>query len=82
MNGWLSNWHIKHSNQVVISPYIVDLLLPDFNAIIEVDDATIKYDLKRTQFLTHSGYRVLRFRNEELRDRTAVKAKLDDFLYA
>jgi very-short-patch-repair endonuclease len=84
MNGWLSNWYIKHTNQAVIGNYIVDLLLPDFKTIIELDGIQHQtnriYNDKRTEFLKSCGYAVLRFKNIEMRDRTAVKRKLEKFL--
>jgi very-short-patch-repair endonuclease len=46
--------------------------------IIEVDgdihDQQIEHDLERSQYLTHYGYRVIRFRNED------VLQKLDTVL--
>jgi len=84
MNGWLSNWGLKHNNQVVIDKYIVDLLLPEYKTIIELDGIqhkqNLSYDTKRTFDLINLGYKLIRFDNIELRDRKAVKDKLLTFL--
>ena len=75
---------IKHHNQVVIDKYIVDLLLPKYQTIIELDgiqhEQSLSYDTKRTFDLISLGYKLIRFENVELRDRKAVKEKLIDFL--
>jgi very-short-patch-repair endonuclease len=64
----------KFRRQAAIGPYIVDFVCFPRNLIIEldgpqhVDPAAIAYDARRTAWLTIEGYRVLRFRNQQLDD--------------
>lgn len=57
---------IRH--QVVISPYIVDFLLPDHKIIIELDGDTHdpEKDKKRDRALKRKGFSVIRFSNTEI----------------
>lgn len=85
MNGWLSNWGLKHSNQCIIEPYIVDILLLEYKIVIELDgiqhSANTVYDAKRTLYLLEQGYKVIRFDNSELYNKELVKEKLFEFIY-
>ena len=61
---------VRFNRQVVIRPYICDLVARSAKLVIEIDggqhgDAT-SYDRKRTEFLEAKGYRVLRFWNNEV----------------
>jgi very-short-patch-repair endonuclease len=50
--------------------YVLDFCCPERKLVVEVDgrvhDGQIAYDLARTEWLERFGYRVLRFRNEEV----------------
>lgn len=63
-------WNCKFRRQSPIGPYIVDFLSMKLHLVIEVDgpihDTRIEYDLNRAIFLREQGYRILRFRNEEV----------------
>ena len=60
--------------QYVIDDYIVDFICREKNIIIEIDGGqhniadNITYDEKRTKFLFDSGYKVIRFWNNEIED--------------
>lgn len=64
--GW------KFRRQQPIGPYIVDFYQADAGLIIEIDGGQhneserIAYDKVRTEFLESSGYRILRFWNNEV----------------
>lgn len=55
--------------QVIISPYIVDFLLPDRMLVIEVDGTSHKhreeYDRRRTAYLQGQGLHVIRVPNSQ-----------------
>jgi very-short-patch-repair endonuclease len=77
----------KFRRQHPIHRYIVDLCCPDAKLIIELDGAIhddreqAVYDHDREEYLTMLGYRVLRFQNAEVIDRTeAVLRKILDTL--
>ncbi len=59
-------------HQHPVGPYIADFACLDAMLIVELDGTThdmpdaAAYDARRTAFLTSRGYRVLRFRNEEI----------------
>ena len=61
---------LKFKRQVPINKYVVDFLCESRKLIIEIDDASHAdkrdYDLARTQELENRGYRVIRFRNDEI----------------
>lgn len=61
----------KFRRQRPIGPYFVDFVCLERKLIIEVDgashDFTIEHDALRDARLRTSGYRVLRFRNDEIR---------------
>ncbi|MGH6871762.1 MAG: endonuclease domain-containing protein [Rhizomicrobium sp.] len=63
-------YNFRHQHP--IGPFIADFASLDGRLIIELDGAShslpgvADYDEKRTQYLETKGYRVLRFRNEEI----------------
>ncbi len=61
---------VKFSHQVVIYPYIADFVARSRKVIIEVDGDTHAddgaYDSRRTAWLEHQGYRVIRFTNADV----------------
>ncbi len=62
----------KFSRQVPIDPYIADFACREAKLVIEIDGAThetpeqLAHDAKRSAFLAEQGYRVIRFRNEDI----------------
>lgn len=64
----------RFRRQVAIGPYIVDFACFPRKLIIELDGpqhldpAVIQHDAGRDVWLTTRGYRILRFRNQELDD--------------
>jgi very-short-patch-repair endonuclease len=56
--------------QHAVGPFILDFYCPSHRLVVELDgnvhDARAEYDEARTQQLTSYGYRVLRFRNDEV----------------
>ncbi|WBH15708.1 endonuclease domain-containing protein [Sphingomonas radiodurans] len=62
----------KFRRQQRIGPYIADFVCQSARLVIEVDGDThatpeaIAHDAKRTAFLHHEGYRVLRFSNADV----------------
>jgi very-short-patch-repair endonuclease len=71
-------------SQVILGPYIVDILLPKQRVVIEVDgpshNTTRAYDAKRTEYLSGRNYRVFRISNEEVWiDLSAVVEKIMTF---
>jgi len=67
--------------QAIILGYIVDIYLPDFRLVIEVDgvkhEETKKYDTARTRHLQKTGIKVLRFTNKEIfKELTKVNIKI------
>ena len=65
---------IHFRRQHAIGPYIVDFCAPRRKLIIEVDGSQHldqeEYDAVRTAFLESQGYRVLRFWNSDVMNRT------------
>jgi very-short-patch-repair endonuclease len=61
---------VRFNRQVVIWPYICDLVARSAKLVIELDGGqhglTIAYDDARTVFLEAKGYRVLRFWNNDV----------------
>jgi very-short-patch-repair endonuclease len=79
----------KFRRQHPIHPYIADFACVDAKLIVEIDgkshdDATqAAYDAERTRNLAASGWRVLRFRDDEvLTDAAAVAARIVQVLRA
>jgi very-short-patch-repair endonuclease len=75
-------WHILLKNfkprffrQRIIGNYIVDFYCPSLKLIIEIDGSqhnlpeNQRYDQKRTKFLENSGYKILRFTNDDINKR-------------
>ena len=60
----------RFRRQVPFGPYIADFVCHDARLIIEIDggqhDRSSPAEAKRTRFLKHQGYRILRFWNNEL----------------
>jgi very-short-patch-repair endonuclease len=65
---------VKFRRQAAVGAYIVDIVCFSHRLIIELDgpqhlDAEAKtHDARRTAFLETYGFRVIRFRNQELDD--------------
>jgi very-short-patch-repair endonuclease len=63
---------LKFRRQVALGPYFLDFVCSEKRLIVEVDgdvhDEQIDYDAARTEHLEQYGYRVLRFRNDEVLD--------------
>ena len=61
---------VRFNRQVVIRPFICDLVARSAKLVIEIDGGqhgeAIGYDQARTAFLDAKGYRVLRFWNNEV----------------
>jgi very-short-patch-repair endonuclease len=63
---------VKFSRQVAIGPFFADFYCRDAKLLIEIDGVThetseeLARDNCRTAWLEAQGYRVVRFRNEEL----------------
>ena len=63
---------VRFDRQAVIGPYVVDFVCRALLLVVEVDGRIhelpehLAYDAKRTSDLELVGYRVLRFRNEEV----------------
>jgi very-short-patch-repair endonuclease len=64
---------LKFRRQIALGPYILDFICSEKRIIVEVDgdihDGQIDYDAWRTERLEQYGYRVLRFRNDEVLNR-------------
>ncbi len=62
--------NIKFRRQVPIGKYIVDFINLDKKLVIELDGSqhldAIQYDNNRTEYLTNSGYKVVRFNNNDI----------------
>ena len=62
----------KFSRQEPIGPYIADFVCRAKKLIVEIDGVThetaeeLAHDAARTEFLVGQGYRVIRFRNEDI----------------
>jgi very-short-patch-repair endonuclease len=76
---------MKFRRQHAIDRYIVDFLCAEAGLIVEVDGAAhlnqADYDAARDQHLRACGYRILRFKNEEVLERldevvAAIRAAL------
>ena len=63
---FLSPWHISFVGERAFGPYRPDLLFPEFNGVLEIDehghsDRDPEYENKRQKFLEESGHVVVRF---------------------
>jgi very-short-patch-repair endonuclease len=67
---------VKFRRQIPIGPFIADFASIEHRLIVEVDGgqhADSKSDTRRTNFLTRSGWRVIRFwNNDVMRNREGV----------
>ena len=71
----------KFRRQQPIGRYIVDFFCPESKLVVELDGGhhadQVEADMRRADFLTKSGYRVLRFwDNDVLADTEAVLQKI------
>ena len=63
---------VKFARQVAIGPFFTDFCCRDAKLVIEIDGVTheepeeLTHDAHRTTWLEAQGYRVIRFRNEDL----------------
>jgi very-short-patch-repair endonuclease len=61
---------LKFRRQHPIGAFVVDFCCPSHQLIVELDggihDEQIDYDIERTNLIQARGYRVIRFRNEEV----------------
>ena len=61
---------LKFRRQYPIGPYVVDFVCLDQKLVIELDGGQhavqVSYDNKRTEYLEHFGFRVLRFWNHDV----------------
>jgi very-short-patch-repair endonuclease len=62
----------KFRRQFVIGPYIADFACISAKVVIEIDgdshEGTTQSDEERTAYIERSGFRVIRFTNQEARD--------------
>jgi very-short-patch-repair endonuclease len=64
----------RFRRQAAFGPYIVDFVCFSHKLIIELDGPqhfgpeAVEYDARRTAWLTSEGFRVFRFRNQQLDD--------------
>ena len=69
--------------QHAIGPFVADFCCPAAHLIVELDgsihDRQAAQDAARTDYLAQRGFRVLRFRNDEVqRDLATVLARIED----
>ena len=61
---------LKFRRQYPIGPYVVDFVCLSHKLVIELDggqhSGQVAYDNKRTEYLEHFGFRVLRFWNTDV----------------
>ena len=61
---------LKFRRQYPIGPYVVDFVCLSHKLVIELDGGQhvdqVAYDNKRTEYLEHFGFRVLRFWNTDV----------------
>jgi very-short-patch-repair endonuclease len=64
---------LKFRRQHPLGPFVVDFCCPAYRLVIELDgkihDEMVEQDDERTRVLVASGYRVVRFKNEDLFER-------------
>ena len=64
----------KFRRQQIIKPYIVDFICLESNLVVELDggqhQTQIEYDQQRTDYLQECGYRVIRFWNNDVINKT------------
>jgi very-short-patch-repair endonuclease len=63
---------LKFRRQHALGPFIADFYCAEYRLVIDVDgyihDGSISDDKSRTKHLEAYGYRVIRFRNEEIQN--------------
>jgi very-short-patch-repair endonuclease len=61
---------LKFRRQLPVGPYVVDFVCLSHKLVIELDGGQhaeqLEYDNKRTEYLEHFGFRVLRFWNSDV----------------
>ena len=65
----------KFLRQYAVEPFVVDFVCRELMLAVELDGsqhAESTYDERRTAYLNHRGYSVLRFWNDEVRDLDGV----------
>lgn len=76
--GRLRSAGLTVNPQVIIGPFIVDILIPKKMLVVEVDGgvheskAAQVYDKQRTSYLTQHGFEVIRVPNSEVKSRAVV----------
>lgn len=59
----------EFKRQMILGFYIIDFVLPEQMICFEIDGENhkqrVKYDEARDRFINHSGFRMIRVRNEE-----------------
>jgi very-short-patch-repair endonuclease len=62
--------------QHAVEQFVVDFYCPERRLVVEVDgeihDTQVEYDTARTECLEQRGYRLIRFRNQEVLEDLAV----------
>ena len=76
---------VRFNRQVVIRPFICDLVARSAKLVIEIDGGqhgeSVGYDVARTAFLEAKGYRVLRFwKNDVLENIEGVVRSIESIL--
>ena len=68
----MATLQLQFARQEPIGPYIADFVCRAKKMIIELDGVThetaeeLEHDATRTEFLARQGYRVIRFKNEDI----------------
>lgn len=82
LNGWLNNWKLRHSNQIIIGYYIADIVLRDYKLVIELDGSQHEmnklYDENRDKYIKSHGFSILRIQNIEMNDKELIKKRIFD----
>jgi very-short-patch-repair endonuclease len=64
---------LKWRRQANVGVFIADFLCADHRLIVEIDggihECQAEYDRQRTEVINQHGYRVIRFRNDEVLER-------------
>ena len=75
---------LRFRRQHLVGKFVLDFYCSRYKLVVELDggvhDARVEQDAARTAYLGTYGYRVIRFRNEDvLSDLPAVLAQIGDF---
>ncbi len=78
---------MKWRRQANIDAFIADFLCPEHMLILEVDggihETQQEYDALRSEIIAVHGYRVLRFKNEEIMNELpSVLQRIADYVYS